>query len=199
MKRFFLLISILVIFSMACSLGGFLSSGETSTQATEAPVSENRCGDGVCDGPENTENCPQDCLQGEEAAPQGTPVDELVPAPWFETEVDCLLEDIWSSSKGSPYAYDEFGNLGDALPDGQTTCVLEIHICGDMIFKQQVINSDAEDCPDYLDYNVVPDIQVCCPEWQKAKQSGVPCNPLEDADCDGVSNQDDNYPLDQMK
>jgi len=199
MKRLFLIISILVIFSMACSLGGFLGSAQTSSQETAAPVSEGRCGDGVCDGPENLKNCPQDCLQGEEVAPQGSATVDEKPATWFAPEGDCLLEDIWSASKGSPYAYDQFGNLGEALPDGQITCVLEIHICGDTIFKQQLINSETEDCPQFLDYNVVPDIQVCCTEWQKAKQSGAPCNPLEDADCDGVSNQDDNFPLDQMK
>ena len=27
----------------------------------ELPVSENRCGDGVCDGPENVKNCSEDC------------------------------------------------------------------------------------------------------------------------------------------
>ena len=29
--------------------------------ATQPPVSEKRCGDGVCDGPENAQNCPSDC------------------------------------------------------------------------------------------------------------------------------------------
>jgi len=34
------------------------------------PASEHRCGDGLCDGPENTSNCPGDCAGG---APQVTP------------------------------------------------------------------------------------------------------------------------------
>jgi hypothetical protein len=38
---------------MACQLSG---CGETS-----ATVSEQRCGDSVCDGPENAQNCPEDC------------------------------------------------------------------------------------------------------------------------------------------
>jgi len=45
----------ILIFSLACSLGG------TASQPTPAPVSENRCGDMVCDGPENPQNCSQDC------------------------------------------------------------------------------------------------------------------------------------------
>ncbi len=33
--------------------------------APPTPVSEHRCGDGVCDGPENPQNCPQDCACGD--------------------------------------------------------------------------------------------------------------------------------------
>ena len=45
MKRTALIFTLLLALSLACSLSG----GETPT----TPQSENRCGDGVCDGPEN--------------------------------------------------------------------------------------------------------------------------------------------------
>jgi hypothetical protein len=32
--------------------------------ATEPPQSDRRCGDGICDGPENAANCPADCGEG---------------------------------------------------------------------------------------------------------------------------------------
>ncbi len=58
MKRNTLLITltVLLILSLACSF-----SGSNGGQPTAAPVSENRCGDSVCDGPENLQTCPQDC------------------------------------------------------------------------------------------------------------------------------------------
>lgn len=62
------LFSLLVSLSLACSLGSALAQptemigGEISAPApTPASESEKRCGDGVCDGPENAENCPEDC------------------------------------------------------------------------------------------------------------------------------------------
>ncbi len=73
MKRFALIISFLVLLSMACSLINFFDQDQESlnTEAAqplpeEPPQqgqSQRRCGDGVCDGPENKETCPDDCSQ----------------------------------------------------------------------------------------------------------------------------------------
>lgn len=60
MKTRFVLLTCIVIFSMACSMSG-LVPGQNPTPTRAAPNSENRCGDGVCDGPENAKNCPGDC------------------------------------------------------------------------------------------------------------------------------------------
>jgi hypothetical protein len=32
---------------------------------------------------------------------------------------------------------------------------------------------------------------VCCDEWERAKLSKSPCDPLVDADCDGTLNDED--------
>ncbi len=46
------------------------------------PISEKRCGDGVCDGPENAANCPQDCAgttaPGATRPPQTAPPSQAV-------------------------------------------------------------------------------------------------------------------------
>ena len=62
MKKPLVLFILVLLLSLACQF----HSGETSATLTPTPtpVSENRCGDGVCDGPENINNCQQDCSQG---------------------------------------------------------------------------------------------------------------------------------------
>jgi len=87
MKRLVLGISILTLITLACNFGVVLGPEETltpspaPTDAAEPPTpasstgaSEHRCGDGVCDGPETTENCPEDCA-AEGAEPRPTPAD----------------------------------------------------------------------------------------------------------------------------
>ena len=183
------MILLLLIVSLACNLPSGLQSlipGNSQTQ------SENRCGDGVCDGPENNQFCPQDCpLEGS----QPDQSEPLSVPQWFASSGDCTLTETSVRSEGSPWAYDSQGNTTELLPDGKITCVLEIQICGDTIFKQQVIDTD-QDCPSYLHYSYAPQTSVCCDHWQAAKQSASPCDPTTDADCDGVNNDNDSYPLD---
>lgn len=79
MRRFAFLVSILVLLSLACSLTGAatptpessVKMGTDPTSAPEAPTElpappapgkpGSPCGNGVCEGPENAQNCPQDC------------------------------------------------------------------------------------------------------------------------------------------
>jgi hypothetical protein len=66
MKRIVLVLLTLFLLSLACSSPFDTSPSDTPdtpTQDAQPPAaqSEKRCGDGVCDGPENTELCPQDC------------------------------------------------------------------------------------------------------------------------------------------
>ena len=61
MKRKTLTLTLILTLSvtLACSLGSL--TGEDTEPNTPQPVSEKVCGDGVCDGPENIQNCPGDC------------------------------------------------------------------------------------------------------------------------------------------
>ncbi|MEA3349453.1 MAG: hypothetical protein U9Q82_02395 [Chloroflexota bacterium] len=77
MKRVILILTLLITLSLACSLSGLTGGGDDTAPINEPPptrsadsqLSEKRCGDGVCDGPENVNNCPEDCDTGEAAKP----------------------------------------------------------------------------------------------------------------------------------
>ena len=60
MKRLWLLSLVLILGLLACSVPGTLA--EETEQPQEAnPQSQRICGDQICDGPENSQNCPEDC------------------------------------------------------------------------------------------------------------------------------------------
>lgn len=69
MKRYLLLLlTLLLAASLACSLTSSLTSTPEATAESPAPAQSpspgkegSPCGDGVCDGPENAQNCPADC------------------------------------------------------------------------------------------------------------------------------------------
>jgi len=74
MKRIIFILTFLVLLTIACSLSG---DGEAQEEEAPPPQSENRCGDSVCDGPENAQNCPQDCQPGSaDAGDSGKPAEE---------------------------------------------------------------------------------------------------------------------------
>ena len=72
MKRFAIPLTALILLALACNLEQ--AAIPTSAPATVEPSpntptpsggSERHCGDGICDGPENKTNCPEDCPAGE--------------------------------------------------------------------------------------------------------------------------------------
>lgn len=60
-RNHFFILMLLIGFCAGCS--NPLPSGRDAGQAKN-PASEGRCGDSVCDGPENNANCPEDCGSG---------------------------------------------------------------------------------------------------------------------------------------
>jgi pimeloyl-ACP methyl ester carboxylesterase len=77
MKRLTAPLAVLLLLSLACSLGRVVAP--TSVPAVLSPtsvVSERRCGNGVCDGPENAVSCPLDCAEG------GTPPSSEIGVYW---------------------------------------------------------------------------------------------------------------------
>ena len=88
------------------------------------------------------------------------------------------------------------GNL-ISMTTGEASCSRQILVCGDMIRTDKRYNTtQGEKCPfvegerTAIAYRVDGG-EVCCDEWEKAKQSKSPCDPLADADCDGIPNDDD--------
>jgi len=58
------IIIVLILLSFACSFGKEAFSEKAMPTAAEAQIiSKAKCGDDVCDGPENQTNCPADCDQ----------------------------------------------------------------------------------------------------------------------------------------
>ncbi len=104
MKRIIIILTILVTLSMACSLSGLTSSGDdTATQNEPPPQGENRCGDGVCDGPENAKSCPGDCTAdspGDNAPGAGAEADThwvVNPSSGARLFVQILKPEGWNS------------------------------------------------------------------------------------------------------
>jgi pimeloyl-ACP methyl ester carboxylesterase len=71
MKRPFIFLAVLLLPVLACGVGPSVDnvfediSAQLSVTSTPSGVSEKRCGDGICDGPESASTCPQDCVEGD--------------------------------------------------------------------------------------------------------------------------------------
>ena len=73
----------------------------------------------------------------------------------------------------------------------ETHCYLYIHICS-LVVKRNTIQPLGTTCPAAKDF---AQPTVCCDEFNKAVQSKQPCDPMQDVDCDGVPNDQDDDPL----
>jgi len=111
MKNYLPLLLVLCMLS-GCSFPGMETRETAETPAPDLPAdsapeasSDKRCGDGVCDGPETAENCPQDCTEDESmpSAEETTlwvenptsgsnlAVHIFTPADWHGTELPTLI------------------------------------------------------------------------------------------------------------
>jgi hypothetical protein len=86
-KKICIVFIVSIVLTLACSL--------TSSSPPATPQSEKRCGDNICDGPENAQNCPADCTgaglempataqaddKEEETAPTSEPTQAGEPTP----------------------------------------------------------------------------------------------------------------------
>jgi hypothetical protein len=90
MKRILFVLLTLTLLTLACSspLDSGQNGGQDSEPQDAPPQSEKRCGDSVCDGPENAELCPQDCPAGLIQAPDSQNVAEQSPATDGQADAD---------------------------------------------------------------------------------------------------------------
>jgi hypothetical protein len=88
MKRLIslLMLAILVAYVMlACEFPGPLPTPTPTDTPEPGPLPPGpHCGDGVCDGPENPQNCPEDCVQVVTPPPGGPGGAEATPPPGEE-------------------------------------------------------------------------------------------------------------------
>jgi len=63
-KYFFISILILFVFISGCTKQTEEEFNQTESETNQTSQSQKYCGDGVCDGPETPENCPEDCGGG---------------------------------------------------------------------------------------------------------------------------------------
>lgn len=92
---------VLLLPALACGVGPAVDnvfediSTQLSVTSTPSGVSRKRCGDGICDGPENADNCPDDCAE------DGTSVSEegaywvTNPASGVQLYVQVVLPQDW--------------------------------------------------------------------------------------------------------
>ena len=115
----------------------------------------------------------QDCRKG---AGGGKP-------PWFNPGKSCKFQQhtfIFAGTVGWP----------QRTPP-ETDCYVRIKVCG-LDLKQNTVNPLGTICPSRSDF---AQPIVCCDEFNKAVASKQPCDPMQDADCDGVPNDKDPDPL----
>ncbi len=91
--------------------------------------------------------------------------------------------------------------VGPPTKQGQkVACRAVAFFCGQRIIKEQVVSKNKPGACDQvkgeLDDMLGTGTSICCDEFRKAKGTHKPCDPGIDIDCDGVPNQDDDYPFD---
>jgi len=141
MKRYLIFISLLISLSLACSFMSQTANGVNSPDKLEAPLiqddteppqSEQRCGDKVCDGPENAQNCPEDCRQNAPAT--DTQADTISPPAGSTGEYSILYQisenSVTSFKTGNDtcYAFNfrQFLDGGQVQIDGSANQILDL-------------------------------------------------------------------------
>lgn len=137
------------------------------------------------------------------------------PPDWFDTG-SCDGE----SESVTPWVGTQtVDNEDRPLPPGQVWCHANYLLCGDDFpvyrhpYRVQAIkkvtidvaawnnnyNQAATDaCQSFFDEHTnAPATKICCDKWEQATDNNLAgsCNPLEDADCDGITNYQDPFPL----
>jgi len=107
MKKIALGSILLLIAVLACQ---FSPTPESTQPTATPPQSQHRCGDGVCDGPENQSKCSQDCASA--------------PVLDSDTDGEGLTEENNSSGEDAPDSAEDSGASGSVLGE----VYIEVHV-----------------------------------------------------------------------
>jgi hypothetical protein len=172
--------SLAVGVALAGSLALACASEQRTEDGAEDPrlIAEQRPGEGQPPAGAEPPSVEQP-LAGEQR-----PASERHGAPWVPPKPGCTPQTT------SIY----YTGILLSMTTGEASCSRQILVCGDSIRSDKQYNSTSEKCP-WADGPTIAfredGAEVCCDEWEKAKQSKAPCDPLADADCDGILNDDD--------
>jgi hypothetical protein len=104
-------------------------------------------------------------------------------APWLNS-ANCI-------NKQQPYVFSD-GSIVPGSNGRQVRCRLVINVCGMFLIRQKIIPAGSgESC---FDAKSVSRPLICCSAW-KSSIGSRNCDPLKDADCDGIPNDQDDDPL----
>jgi len=73
----------------------------------------------------------------------------------------------------------------------ETDCSFYLHVCS-LVIKRNSVESLGAKCLEAKDF---AQPVICCDEFNKAVKTKQPCDPMKDADCDGLPNDTDPDPL----
>ena len=124
MKKTLVVMIGIIIFLSACGGGAAVQTEPTQTPELftddqgrpvnpTPPQSEKRCGDGICDGPENTDNCPNDC-GGESELPMAAENSFWVSNPTSGNQLYATVTYPESGSEPYPAVVLIPGGVGDS-------------------------------------------------------------------------------------
>lgn len=115
------------------------------------------------------------------------------PPPWLG---DCgdKSEDIETVFNSCDYE----GKYTESGPPGKLRCTLVVHYCGGQFRRDKIVpaNNGDQAMQQLREELGVGKTKICCDKLRQARQSKKPCDPGIDLDCDGVPNQDDDFPFD---
>jgi hypothetical protein len=123
----------LVLLALACNLVGAEAAPTQEPLPTETPPqSEKRCGDGVCDGPENVNNCPQDCKEVSDTGEADEPETDQGGGGasnggiLYHIIKHSVTSNEMSGTKCYMFNFREFLDGGYVQPDGSGNEILEL-------------------------------------------------------------------------
>ena len=107
--------------------------------------------------------------------------------PWFDTEGKCNLK---QRTLAYERTYVSTNSVGWPNRNNRD-CYFRLDVCILHLSRKTIVPLGTK-CPEAKDF---AQPTICCDEFNKAVKSKQPCDPMEDADCDGIPNDKDDDPL----
>jgi hypothetical protein len=107
-------------------------------------------------------------------------------SPWSKPAANCRL-------KQKPFHY--YQSVGFVSKE-EVRCKEVLEVCGARSVREQDLPR-SQGCGKAFWPEPTPADEVCCDTFKEAVKSKRPCDPTDDADCDGIPNENDSDPFKQ--